>query len=404
MTISIQEEYAQLMEPNGDGHYLYKPQPFSTLHPGAIGYFDRHGDWNLITDISEPGHPEGLGFTGLDRPLRRKEPKESMWKTRSSGSEAEASFGLTGGLSGALTAAPVDVSANAKNKWGKTGKAALITGQVVVNESFKGPYTKPIEEWVKKNAKALVESDYGADIKKYGLWAIQKTWSTQECAVTMQSAHNRDTSAGLDLGATGVGKIGGSGSSLVKGNIEGWSTYKAKPSEIAYVVSYAGPIYKLHSIQILHRNPLKQVQEQALDSTEYYKPVYDENGNQTGLECFRPVYDENGTKIGEKNVDKEAEKKQREEERNKMEEEDNRLEEDIFVESADTIGLTDSDEEAEEEEARVEEEKRKEFMKKVAVINQIPDEEQKRAELVKLMAERMTATTTTTTTTVDYGP
>ncbi|KAF7181206.1 hypothetical protein CNMCM7691_000335 [Aspergillus felis] len=395
MTISIQEEYAQLMEPNGDGHYLYRPQPFSKLHPGAIGYFDRHGAWNLITDLSEPGHPEGLGFTGLSRTLHRTEPQESMWKTRSSGSEAEASFGLTGGLSGALSAAPMDVSANAKNKWGKTGKAALITGQVVVNESFKSPYTKPIEEWVKKNAKALVDSDYGTDIKEYGLWAIQKTWSTQECAITMESAHNRDTSAGLDLGATGVGKIGGSGSSLVKRNIEGWTTYEAKPSEIALVVSYAGPIYRLHSIQVFRSNPLKQIQKQASDDTEYCKPVYDANGNQTGFEYFRPVYDENGKQIGEKKIDKEAEKKQREEERKKMEEEENQLEEDFYVESAGTVGLTDSDKEAEEEEARIEEEKRKELMKKVAAINQIPDEEQKRAELLKLMEGRMTVTTTT---------
>jgi hypothetical protein len=227
MTISIYEEYAKLMEPNGDGHYLYKPQPFSKLHPGAIGYFDGHGKWNLITDISVPGDPESKGFTGLLQPLRRTKPDESMWKTRSSGSEAEASLGLTGGLSGAMTAAPMDVSATAKNKWGKTGKAALITEQVVINEGFENPFTQPMEEWVKKNAKALVSSPHGADIKEYGLWAIQKTWSTQECAITMESAHSRDTSAGLDLGATGVGKIGGSGSSLAKANIEGWSTYKA---------------------------------------------------------------------------------------------------------------------------------------------------------------------------------
>lgn len=215
------------MKSSGEGYYLYKPQRFSTLHPGAIGFFDRHGAWNLVTDISEPGRPEKDGYTGLDLTLSREEPKESMWKTRSSGSEAESSFGLTGGLSGALSAAPVDVSTSAKNKWGKTGKAALITDQVVVNESFKAPFSKPIQEWVKKNAKALVNSDWGADIKDYGLWAIQKTWSTQECAITMESAHSRDTSAGLDVGATGVGKVGGSGSSLAKGNSEGWTTYKA---------------------------------------------------------------------------------------------------------------------------------------------------------------------------------
>ncbi|GFF96650.1 hypothetical protein IFM47457_10988 [Aspergillus lentulus] len=393
MTISIYEEYAKLMEPNGDGHYLYKPQPFSKLHPGAIGYFDSHGKWNLITDISVPGDPESKGFTGLVQPLRRTKPDESMWKTRSSGSEAEASFGLTGGLSGALTAAPMDVSANAKNKWGKTGKAALITEQVVINEGFENPFTQPMEEWVKTNAKALVSSIHGADIKRYGLWAIQKTWSTPECAITMESAHSRDTSAGLDLGATGVGKIGGSGSSLAKANVEGWSTYKADEDDIAYVVSYSGPIYRLHTLPALRKNPLKMVQEQAADGTEYCKFVYDENGNRTGFEYFRPVYDESGKQIGEEKIDKEAEKKQREEERKRIEEEDNLLEEDIVIETAGTVGLTNSDE-ADEEAARVEEEEGKEFKERLAAISQIPDEKQKKAEMLQLMNERMTVTTT----------
>ena len=228
MTISIHDEYAELMKANGEGYYLYKPQRFSSLHPGAIGFFDRYGAWNLITDLSEPGRPEKDGFTSLGRDLFYDEPTSDFWKTRSSGSEAESSFGITGGLSGALTAAPVDVSAEAKNKWGKTGKAALVTDDsVVVNEFLKAPCRTPIQDWVKKNAKALVKSEWSDDIKEYGLWAIQKTWSTQECAITMESAHSRDTSAGLDVGATGIGKIGGSGSSLSKANSKGWTTYKA---------------------------------------------------------------------------------------------------------------------------------------------------------------------------------
>jgi hypothetical protein len=149
------------------------------------------------------------------------------------------------------------------------------------------------------------------------------------------------------------------------------------------------------------------VQKQASEGTEYCKFVYDENGNRTGVEYFRPVYDESGKQIGEEKIDKEAEKKQREEERKRIEEEeaklleeDNPLEEDIVVETAGTIGLTDSDNEAEEEAARLEEEKRKRFQEKLAAIKQMPDEEQKKAELVKLMKEKMTVTTTAETMTM----
>jgi len=254
MAPSIPDEYADLMKPNGDGHYLYRPQRYSQLHPGAIGYFDKHGAWNLITDISEPGRTEKDGFTGLEKDLQYETPSERMWRTLSSGSEAESSFGLSGGLSGAMSAAPVDVSAEAKNKWGKTGKAALITTSMVKNEKFKPPFSTPIQRWVKKNAKALVNSDWGADIKQYGLWAIQTTWSTQECAITMKSAHSRDISAGLDIGATGVAKMGASGSSLAKLESEGWTTYEATEGDQGLVVSFGGANYKLHTIKSIWSN------------------------------------------------------------------------------------------------------------------------------------------------------
>ncbi|KAH1320393.1 hypothetical protein KXW65_005949 [Aspergillus fumigatus] len=210
---------------------------------------------------------------------------------------------------------------------GKTGKAMLIADQVVVNEGFEGPSTGPIEEWVKKNAKALMTSDYGPISK------------STDCGPEYQ--------CGFGSGATGVGKIGGSGSSLAKATIEGLSMYKVTEKQKALVVSYAGPIYRLHSSQMLHRNPLKQIQRQASEAIEYCKPVSDEIGNQTGKE----------------KIDKEAEKKHREEEKNRIEEEKKPLEEDIVVASGGAVGLTDSDNEAEEEEARVEEEKHKEFMK-----------------------------------------
>lgn len=225
---SVREEYAELMKRNGDGHYLYTPIRYSLVHPGSVGYFDSTGGWTQITDLSEKGRPEKDGFTGVDDELPLDEPSESMWRTVSSGSEAESSFGLNAGLSGLATAAPVDVEANAKNKSGSTGKAALITTEVVKNRKFTGQAGPSIAAWVKENAKTLVKSKYGDYIKQYGLWAIHTTWSTRECAITMESAHSRDTSAGLDVGATGVGKLGASGSSLKKLESKGWRTYEAK--------------------------------------------------------------------------------------------------------------------------------------------------------------------------------
>jgi hypothetical protein len=136
------------MKPNGQGHYLYTPQTFSQLHPGSVGYFDAYGIWTQITDLAEEGRPKRDGFSPIDCTLLLDEPTERMWKTVSSGSEAEASFGLTGGLSGALTAAPVDVSADAKNKSGSTGKAALITPSELKMDRFVGGAGQSITAWV----------------------------------------------------------------------------------------------------------------------------------------------------------------------------------------------------------------------------------------------------------------
>ncbi|KAJ5937270.1 hypothetical protein N7454_004925 [Penicillium verhagenii] len=403
MTISIPDEYAELMKPINKGHFLYTPQRFSDLHPGAVGFFDKQGGWNLITDLSVAGRPEKDGFKAPSQVVNYEKPTESIWRSTSSSSEAESSFGLKAGVSAAAAAAPIDVSAEAKNKWGQTGNAALITDDsVVVNEWLKVPCRDVITKWVEQNAKDLVKGDWGSYIKDYGLWAIKKTWSTQECAIKMTSAHNRDTSGGVDLSGTGIGKVGASGSNMSKSTNEGWRTYKATEEEKALVVSYGGAAFRLHKIQMFHsKNPLKQTERAATDAQEIYKPIFDENGNQIGGEYFRPVYDENGKQVGEEKIDKEAEEKARQEEQKKFEEENPNAEDDFYVESGDVIGEDDEEEELEKEAARAQAEeeaqKRGEFSAKAREIyaDQSLDEEQKKQAIKDLFKVDTTLTTTT---------
>ncbi|KAL5342724.1 hypothetical protein BJX70DRAFT_394562 [Aspergillus crustosus] len=131
---AVREEYADLMKRNGDGHYLYTPQRYSLLHPGGMD----------------------------DNELALDEPSDSIWKTVSSGSEAESSLGLKGGLSGLLSSAPVDIEANAKNTSGSTGKAALITTGVVKNQRFTGTAGPSIAGW---SDQGLVVSYGGAGFR-----------------------------------------------------------------------------------------------------------------------------------------------------------------------------------------------------------------------------------------------
>lgn len=267
MAPSPHDEYAALMKSHGEGHYLFRPQPYSECHPGAVGYFDNHGTFHKITDISDPELPKKDKFTEYGYTMERMPSREEGWKTRSSGSEAAHSFGLDAGLSGALSAAPIDVSAEAKNKWGKTGKAALVAEGAVMNEKFRLFSRGPLADWVKANAKTLVNGPHRREIEEYGLWAISKTWSTQECKITMESAHDRNTSGGLKVGATGVANGGGSGSSSVKTNSEGWTVYKASEVCITKSPTWSCANFLRTTEHLLFRTVEPDLRLPALEST-----------------------------------------------------------------------------------------------------------------------------------------
>ncbi|KAB8226368.1 hypothetical protein BDV33DRAFT_226864 [Aspergillus novoparasiticus] len=292
-TPTMPEEYAELMKHNGKEHYLYIPQSYSQLHPGSVGYFNKYGLWNKITDLSQSGYPDNVGFKSIGQVLAFAEPAEYRWENTSSGIEAETSFGLKAGLSGLLAAAaPVEAEVNASNKRGSSGTAALLTPEPVKNQRLEGGSNSLISDWVKKNGKLLMKSRYGDEIRDYGLWVIHTTWSTPECAIKMDSAFHRNTSAGLDVGATDVGTIGGSGSSLKKLESKGWKSFQAKESDQGLVVAYGGARFRLHSIRPFWINPLKQT-ERVFDRPEE-RPVYNEKQEKIGTaECVL-VHDKNG--------------------------------------------------------------------------------------------------------------
>lgn len=169
---TLAEQYAELMKANSEGRFLYYPQRYTDLHPGSVGFFDRSGSWNQIADLSNPESVKNAGLTPFDRPLTMHEPREVMWKTKSSESEDERSIRGTGGLSGAMSAAPVDVSSEGKYKKGSMKKAALVTGHLVKHQKYKYPFGMPIGSWVQKNGHTLAKGDWGKCIDQYGLLAI----------------------------------------------------------------------------------------------------------------------------------------------------------------------------------------------------------------------------------------
>ena len=48
----LRATYAKRMEYHGVGMALFQPLAASDMRPPCCGYFDRNGDWNLITNLS----------------------------------------------------------------------------------------------------------------------------------------------------------------------------------------------------------------------------------------------------------------------------------------------------------------------------------------------------------------
>jgi hypothetical protein len=272
---SIGIEYAALMRHNSEGTYLYSPPLFREFYPGSCGFFDSTGGWKEITNLTDPEQVKSKGYSPVRVVLdRKKNPQSSVWESRTSNGSSKRGGRAAPGFSGALTAGvPVDASVEGKGHSGRSGKAALVTGPSVTKEEIDGPFDEPVVDWVKANAVRLVGSDWAREIKKNGLWVIQIAYVTQECGVRMLNETDRDFNLALDIGVTGVGKLGVGGEWSEKLESVGWTTFKATTEDKGLVVSFAGihfkpttfssfyrgvsfffPLYKIGKLGLLHDN------------------------------------------------------------------------------------------------------------------------------------------------------
>ncbi|KAJ5295530.1 hypothetical protein PENANT_c001G10278 [Penicillium antarcticum] len=354
------KEYTELMAHHGKGNFIYSPETYKNLHPGSVGYWNKLGQWVEITDISVPGRPEADGFGPAPIPPMD-EPSENFWRTMSSESGSESGGRLKTEVSGLAAGGPIDAGVKAENKNTSNKKAALITDEVVKCERFVTRNSVLIAAWVKENAKKLVNSPFGDDISRYGLYAVHTTYVTSQCAITMTTDKSRNLDLGLDVGATGIAKLGAGGSSLQKLKGEGWATYESNGKDGGLVVSYAGAQFRLARLARFRKHALSEVK--AGETTEL-RAICDENGNITGYEEVKV-------------------------EAPKGEEPDGEEDDEIVFES-EPVGMTEDDIKEEEKAAKeAEKEKQAEFAKKAAELNNIPEGAERDAARQKLLQEMM---------------
>ncbi|KAL3430171.1 hypothetical protein BDV09DRAFT_199891 [Aspergillus tetrazonus] len=266
------KKYADIMgRETSFGTFLFIPQWFSTLRLGSVGYLDRTGEWNEITNLFEKGRAEKDGFKPFTHDLTLRDVRETHWQAGSAETETGRSSRLTTEASGAMAAAPLDASVQVKTSSSSTGSAALVTSSVVRNHRFQGDFKGPIKDWIEDNAKALLEKR--RDIETQGLWAVMGAWVTDECAIKMTSGENQEVDVSFDLGATGIGKLGAGAGAFDKLKREGWWTYPKNEKSQGYVVSFAGVEYSLRSLYKLRSVPLKVCNETMSFTPNQFVPA-----------------------------------------------------------------------------------------------------------------------------------
>jgi hypothetical protein len=80
----LQESYAKRMEHHGIGMGLFIPVSSKDLYPPCCGFFDRNGDWNLITMISNERSVMAKGFEPLQDELAELTTISIKWQPKTS--------------------------------------------------------------------------------------------------------------------------------------------------------------------------------------------------------------------------------------------------------------------------------------------------------------------------------
>ncbi|PLB47763.1 hypothetical protein P170DRAFT_426979 [Aspergillus steynii IBT 23096] len=276
--------YQDLMRNNSEGRFLFNPAPFRKLRPGSLGYFDHTGTFIEITNILEPGRPQRDGFSAFRSPLATEPPRARDWKAKHSASVQSQHARVTGGLSAAGAGAPIDASAEVKNKREASGQAALITPCELVEERIDGPFTTVVKEWVLGNGKTLMGSVHREKIKTQGLWIVGVTYVTAECAMKLTAGSSREIDVGLDLAVTGIGKAGFGTGWSEKLDSENWEVHRATEEDQGLVVAFAGAKYEVRMFSGLKSTPLKETDITQTIAFPEPRVIRDENGNVTDVQ------------------------------------------------------------------------------------------------------------------------
>lgn len=221
----LHQVYASYMRNHPYGTAVYRPLPYRDFHPGSVGYFDANGDWNHITDLSNPAALEADQYTAPPEPLHLAPPDTHIeWGPKASRNIRAHHASLNAGISPALAPVlPANLSAHFTYSNASAGGALLLTSPPITRQRYY--HETPFKRWVHDNAAALLHRR--AEIASYGLWIVCSTHATRDCAIYLWDEKSRQVDVGFDVGVDGVGELGPAGGWVLGRADGGWERYSS---------------------------------------------------------------------------------------------------------------------------------------------------------------------------------
>ncbi|KJA17345.1 hypothetical protein HYPSUDRAFT_46553 [Hypholoma sublateritium FD-334 SS-4] len=228
-------QYAETMQNHPFGIALYYPPPTTVLKPGAVGYFDAYGSWNVIADLEDATELARNGFS-LSAGLTKAPADNGIkWGPKTSSSTKATKIDLSAGIDPA-PGIPVTASAVYSYHIDSDIGAILLTSAPVTHERYY--HSTPFKNWMKDNAHIILDR-WRYEAKEFGMWIVTSTFSTRKCAINMWTTRKRGIKVGFSADVAGVGQIGPGVEWYRSHTDEGWGEYSSE-GEHKSVVFFGG--------------------------------------------------------------------------------------------------------------------------------------------------------------------
>lgn len=226
--------YAERMVHHGAGMALFTPVSSYDLVPPCCGFFDRNGDWNLITRISHDPLAQRKGFAPLVESPFKVTEVDIRWQPKTSQGVTEHAIDTS-----ANTPDNVAGGADAHIKYASSNKfgAVLITKHPVTLRAY---HQEPLFlRWLEDNRYRL-DREFGTHLRKYGMWIVTKAFTAPGCSINAWVNSDKQALITIKAKASMLGDLGASLSMEDTVMDKDWSHYNAKSKGEGVVVFVDG--------------------------------------------------------------------------------------------------------------------------------------------------------------------